>query len=54
MAIETINTEGTYIPAFLILSGKIHMSNWYQVKKLESDTVIGIINSGYFNTEFNL
>ena len=53
-AIEGISAGGTYIPAFLILSGKVHMSNWYHVKELEGDTVIAVTDSGYSNTELSL
>ena len=54
MAIEGINAGGVYIPAFLILLGKVYMSNWYHVKELEGDIIIAVIDSGYFNTAFNL
>ena len=53
-AIEGINAGGAYLPAFLILSGKVHMSNWYQIKELEGDTVIAVTDSGYSNTELSL
>ena len=52
-AIEAINAGGAYVPAFLILSGKVHMSNWYCVKDLEDDTMIALLDSGYSNTELS-
>ena len=52
-AIEAINAGGAFLPAFLILSGKVHMSNWYRVKELEGDTVIGVSESGFSNTELS-
>ena len=54
MAIEGISAGGAYIPAFLILSGKVHISNWYHVKELEGDTVIAVTDSGYSNIELSL
>ena len=41
------------MPAFFILSGKVHMSNWYRVKDLEDDTMIALSDSGYSNTELS-
>ena len=40
MAIEAISAGGRFTPAFLILSGQLHMSQWYQQRELEGDTVI--------------
>ena len=53
-AIRGISAEGAYIPVFLILLGKVHMSNWYHVKELEGGTVIAVTDSGYSNTELSL
>ena len=53
-AIEAISTGGAYLPAFLILSGKVHIRNWYQIKELKGNAVIAITKSGYFNLELNL
>ena len=52
--IEGINAAGAYIPAFLILLGKVHISNWYYVKELEGDIIITVTDSGYSNTELSL
>ena len=53
-AIEAISATGAYTPAFLVLTGKVHMSNWYRVKELDGDTVIAVNDSGYWNDIFAL
>ena len=53
-AIEAISAGGRFIPAFLILSGQLHMSQWYQLRELEGDTVIGTSSTGYSNDELGL
>ena len=53
-AIEAINAGGAYLPAFIVLSGKVHMSNWYNIKELEGDTIIAVSDSGYSNAELSL
>ena len=53
-AIEGISAAGVFLPAFLILSGKVHMSNWYNIKELEGDTIIAVTDSGYSNAELSL
>ena len=53
-AIEAISAGGSYIPAFLILSGQVHMSNWYQQPELEDETIIALSSTGYSNDEISL
>ena len=53
-AIECIAATGQYIPAFLILSGQLHMSQWYQQQEFHEDTVIAISPSGYSNDQLSL
>lgn len=53
-AIEAISAGGHYIPAFLILSGQLHMAQWYQQRELHDDTVIVTSLSGYSNDEISL
>jgi hypothetical protein len=53
-AVEAISAGGEYIPAFLILSGQVHMSRWYQVQQLYGDTYIAVSSSGYTNDEITL
>ncbi|XP_044715229.1 DDE superfamily endonuclease domain-containing protein [Hirsutella rhossiliensis] len=53
-AIEAVSAGGKVIPLFLILSGQMHMSQWYQVKELEGDTVIGTSPTGYSNDRHSL
>lgn len=52
-AIEAISAGGSYIPAFLILSGQRHMGNWYRTPELEEDTKIILSDSGYSNDEIS-
>ncbi|KJZ71566.1 hypothetical protein HIM_09035 [Hirsutella minnesotensis 3608] len=53
-AIVAVSAGGKVIPLFLILSGQVHMSQWYQVKELEGDTVIGTSPTGYSNDRHTL
>ena len=54
MAIEAISAGGRFTSAFLILSGQLHMSQWYQQRELESDTVIATSSTSYSNDELGL
>ena len=40
--VKAISATGRVIPIFLILSGTIHMTNWYRLEELDKDTVIGL------------
>ncbi len=48
-AIECISAAGEHIPAFLILSGKVHQSGWYKVLELANETIIALSESGFSN-----
>ena len=54
IAIECISAGGNHLPAFLILSGQMHMAQWYQVAELHLDTAIHPAESGYSNNEISL
>jgi hypothetical protein len=53
-AIEAISAGGHYIPAFLILSGQLHMAQWYQIPGLDPDTAIRPTPTGYSNDQISL
>ena len=53
-AIECISAAGKFVPLFLILSGTLHMAQWYQVKELDSRIAIIPTSSGYSNNEISL
>ena len=53
-AIECILAAGEFVPLFLILSGTLHMAQWYQVKELDSCTAIIPASSEYSNDEISL
>ena len=53
-AVEAISAAGRVIPVFLILSGMIHMANWYQLKELDKDTVISISLTGYSDDKMSM
>ncbi|KAM4058340.1 DDE superfamily endonuclease [Hirsutella rhossiliensis] len=53
-AVEAISADGRYIPAFLILSGKVHLEQWYGIKELDGDTLIGVTETGFTNDQLNL
>src|SRR5438034_4904904 len=53
-AIEAISTSGQYTPAFLILSGLVHLARWYKVKELHDDTAIYVSTTGYSNDQLSL
>ena len=51
---EAISATGQVIPVFLILSGTMHMANWYRLEELDKDTVIGTSPTGYSNNELSM
>ena len=53
-AIEAISAGGKYLPAFLILSSQVDMSNWYIQPELDDATVITLSPTGYSNDENSL
>lgn len=53
-AIECISAGGRVIPAFLILSGQMHMAQWYGVPGLDENTAIRPTPTGYSNDEISL
>ena len=53
-AIEAISANGDVIPAFLILSGQMHMASWYDIPELDPDTVIRPTPTGYSNDMISL
>ena len=53
-AIEAISAGGQYIPAFLILSGQVHMAQWYHIPGLDPDMAIRPTVTGYSNDETSL
>jgi hypothetical protein len=53
-AVEAISAAGRVIPVFLILSGTLHMANWYRLEELDKDTVIGTSPTGYSNDELSM
>lgn len=52
--IEAISAGGAHCPAFLIVSGKIHMARWYNLCELPSDAAIGVADTSYTNDELTL
>ena len=54
IAIEAISTSGQYTPAFLILTGHVHLEYWYWIRELHDDTVIDVSPTGYSNDESSL
>ena len=52
--IECISASGDYAPAFLILTGRQHMSRWFQVGLLDSNASISVSDTGYTNDELSL
>ncbi|OWT42328.1 DDE superfamily endonuclease domain-containing protein [Pochonia chlamydosporia 170] len=53
-AIESISAGGRVLPAFLILSGQMHMAKWYGVPGLDENAAIRPTPSGYSNDEISL
>jgi hypothetical protein len=53
-AIEAISTSKQYIPAFLILSGAVHLGRWYEIQTLDPDTTLTVSLTGYSNDELSL
>ncbi|KAM4061289.1 DDE superfamily endonuclease [Hirsutella rhossiliensis] len=41
-------------PCVLILSGKVHLEQWYGIKELDGDTLIGVTETGFTNDQLNL
>jgi hypothetical protein len=53
-AIEAISAGGHYLPAFLILSGQLHMTQWYTLEELHGKTILQTAATGYTNDEISL
>ena len=53
-AIEAISSRGEYTPAFLILSTKVHLKQWYDIPELAGETVIRVSDTGYSNNHLSL
>lgn len=53
-AIECVSAGGNYLPAFLILSGQLHMAQWYQLEELHPETAIRLAPNGYSNDVISL
>lgn len=53
-AIEAISAAGDYISGYLILSGQLHMSQWYAVNELDPQMAIYPTPTGYSNDEVSL
>ena len=51
IAIKAISAGGTALPAFLILTGKVRIEQWYQVPELDPNTKIVLSKSEYTNNE---
>ena len=52
-AIESISAAGVVIPAFLLLTGQVHVAHWYG-RKLHPDTALRPCETGYSNDEISL
>lgn len=51
-SIEAISAGGDWVkPPFLVVKGKVHLRQWYQVPELPGDTQIAVTDSGYSNDE---
>jgi hypothetical protein len=50
--IECISASGWSLPPFVILSGKVHQSNWY--RNLPLDWTIGISDNGWTNDQLGV
>jgi hypothetical protein len=53
-ATEAISASRQFVPAFLILSGQIHMASWCEIPELDADTAIRPTPTGYSNDESSL
>lgn len=46
-AIEAISAAGLVIPAFIILAGSVHMTQWYTLEELDPETSLQLSPTGY-------
>lgn len=53
-AMEAISADGRVVPAFLIVTGQVHMAQWYRVTELQPATKITTSASGYTNDSIAL
>ncbi|KAI1675982.1 Transposase [Pyrenophora tritici-repentis] len=51
-AIECVNASGWCLPPFVILSGKVHQSNWY--RNLLLDWTVGVSDNGWTTDELGV
>jgi hypothetical protein len=53
--IETINTSGSMLPPFIIVKGKVQLTNWYtETPEVPGDWVIAISKNGWTNNALSL
>ena len=52
-SVEAISAAGEHIPAFVILSGQLHMARWFQ-PELDEDLVVALSPTGYSNDQLSL
>ena len=52
-SVEAISAAGEHIPAFVILSGQLHMARWFQ-PELNDDMTVALSPTGYSNDQLSL
>lgn len=52
--IETIYADGLVLPPYIILTGKQHISTWYQGGNLGPDWTIGLTDNGWTNNNYGV
>lgn len=52
--VEVISAVGEILPLFLVLPGKWHMSEWYEVEQLDGQSALGVSETGCLNDELRL
>ena len=52
--VEAVSAAGGFIPAFIILSGRVHQSDWYRTPELSDNVVLGVSDTGYANDHLSL
>ena len=52
--IQGVNSQGWTVPPFIIVSGKNHLSTWYQDSPLPQDWVIATSDNGWTTNEIGL
>jgi hypothetical protein len=51
---ECVAEDGSVLPPFIVLPGKLHMEDWYKNTNVDSDYSVAVSEYGYMNEHLTL